>query len=89
MEEEIYMNIDLRGYEDSKIIEAKGKHYFKAFRDSKGETSEMIISLITQLVIVDGQKMTRQMIDDTPLDEISYLTEVISTMMNKKYTDGI
>ena len=89
MKEETYMNIELREHTDCKILQAKGIHYFKALKEARQDASGIIASLMTQLLIVDGKKATQDMLNNMPIDELSYISEIISIMLDKKYADGV
>jgi hypothetical protein len=65
------------------VMEAKGKHYFFAVSKSQGDLGELIKYLINQLIVVEDKNLSIEEIEEMDLSDISYLSEVISIMLQK------
>lgn len=89
MSEEIFTQIDLPTGRKAVIYEGYGRHFFKALQLAKGDNSLMIKYLMMQLVSVDGKQLSEKDIDEMHIRDISYASEVISTMLSNDYMKGL
>ncbi len=85
MKDEKFTTIDLPVAGKVEILEGKGRHYFEALKRSKGDSTMMIKYLMMQLVIINGKCLTEEQINEMHLRDISYISEVISTMMSNDF----
>jgi hypothetical protein len=86
---EIFTTIQISNGTTLDIYEGTGLEFFIALSVSQGKTGALIKSLISQLVYVKGKLITETEIDDLPIKDASYLTEVISTMLSNNYIGGL
>lgn len=87
--DEVFTTVDLPVAGKCKIIEGKGKHYFNALMLAKGDSSLLVKYLIIELCKVNGKNLTEEIIDEMHLRDISYMTEVIASMMSNDFINGI
>jgi len=87
--EEIFTTVELPVSGKCDILEGKGRHFFKAYVMARGDSFLMVKYLIMELSIVNGKKLSESDLDEMPIRDINYLSEVISTMMNNDLLDGL
>jgi hypothetical protein len=76
-----FMHLDLPIYGKVGLIEGKGIHYFRAvMKQTNGNFLKM---LLLELLVIDGNFVTEEFIDDMSLKDVSYLMTVISTMIEE------
>ncbi len=64
------------------IFDGYGRHMFAAQRMTQGDNTGFIACLMTQLVRVEGKAVTLEELEDMPLSDVSYLSEVVATMLD-------
>ena len=67
----------------ARILDGKGAHFFRAMQACKGDTSVIAKYLICELVIINSTPVTPAMVDEMSIQDISYLSEVISLQLIK------
>lgn len=82
------MELNLPIYGKVSMIEAKGKHLFKAISLSKGDNGLMIKYLMLELILVNDKPISESFLDNMLLKDVSYLNVVISSMMNNDFENG-
>ena len=88
MKDEIFTTVNLPVSGTCDILEGKGRHYFRALIKAKGDSSLMIKYLIIELAKPNGKDLTEDMVDEMHLRDISYISEVIGTMMSNEFSGG-
>jgi hypothetical protein len=89
MRDEIFTTVKLPICGEATVFEGKGKHYFKAMLNARGDSILMIKYLILEIVQINGKKLTEQQLDEMHLRDISYLSTVIATMMSNDFPEGL
>lgn len=89
MQNEIFTQVELPTGIKAVIFEGYGRHFFKALQLAKGDNSLMMKFLMMQLVQVDGKELTEADIDNMHIRDISYASEVMSTMLSNDYLNGL
>lgn len=79
---EIFTTVKLPSGTEATIFDGKGKDFFKALQLSKGDNSIFIKHLFTQLVSINGKKLTLDDIDNMSIRDISYISEIINLMLS-------
>ena len=87
--EDVFTTIKLPIAGKCEILEGKGKHYFKALLKAKGDSFLMVKYLIIELAIVGGEKLTESKIDEMHIRDISFISEVIGSMLSNNYINGV
>ena len=86
--EEVFISVDLPVAGSCEVLEGKGRHYFKALTNSKGDSSLLIKYLIIELVRLNGKVITEEVVDDMHIRDVCYVSEVIGTMMSNNFSGG-
>lgn len=89
MQNEIFTQVELPTGIKAVIFEGYGRHFFKALQLAKGDSSLMMKFLMMQLVQVDGKELTEADIDNMHIRDLSYASEVMSTMLSNDYLKGL
>lgn len=84
-----FMHLDLPTYGKVGLIEGKGIHYFSAMMKGKGDTSMFLKFLILELLVVNGNFVTEEFLNEMSLKDVSYLVTVVGTMIEDNYKNGI
>lgn len=86
--DEIFTTVDLAiGRVD--VLEGKGIHFFNALTRAKGDSSIIIKTLILELVVINGKKITEPELNEMLIKDVSYLTEIVGNMMSNHYNLGL
>jgi hypothetical protein len=83
MAKEVFTIVTLPSGFSIKVYELIGADYFQATSYSKGDTGLLLKSLISSSCYLDGKSLTFQDLDKMPIQDASYLTEVVSLMLTK------
>ena len=71
------------------ILEVKGLHYFNALKGGDNDSSVIFKKLILQVVIINNNLITETQIDEMLIKDLNHITEIISTMMQDPFKNGI
>lgn len=82
MAEEIFTTVCLPTGTNAVVLEGKGKHYFQCLSRSKGDMGMLMKCLVIELVRIDDKKLSESEVDEMHMRDVSYLNEVIGTMLS-------
>ncbi len=85
MNNEVFSEATLPTAGNAVVYEGKGLHFFTALSKAKGDTALFIKFLIIELVQVNGKILTEKDIDNMHMRDVSYLNELISTMLSNEH----
>lgn len=80
--EEIFTTVELPIAGKCEIIEGRGRHYFKALILANGNAGLIMKYLMMELCVVKDKKLSESDLDGMHIRDISYVSEVIATMMS-------
>lgn len=87
--QEIFTTVKISNNKEVVIYEGNGLNLFTAMSKAKGDTGIMLKNLILQLVTINGIRITEDELDQMPIKDVSYLCEVMGTMMANNFLNGI
>lgn len=82
---DFFMDLDLPIYGKVGIIDGKGIHYFSALNKTQGDTSKFLKYLVLELLVVEGEFVTEEYLDNMCLKDVSYLITVVGEMMGNNF----
>ena len=82
---DFFMTLDLPIYGKVGLIEGKGIHWFNAMSESQKSGKDFIKCLALQLLVVDGNFVNEEFLDNMNLKDINYVMNVISTMIDNDF----
>ncbi len=82
MKDEIFTTVELPIGGKCEIIEGKGIHYFAALSNAKGDNGLLMKYLIMELAMINDKKRSASDVDKMHIRDISYISEVLGTMMS-------
>ena len=86
---EVFFESNIQNVGNVSIIEAKGIHFFKAMSKTKDDSSFFLKYLLLEIVYVNGEKITISQLDNMLIKDVSYLTTVVSQLLDDGFKEGI
>ena len=89
MKKDVFAEFDLPSGNICSILEPKGKHFFNAHINSKGNSELMLKYLILEIISYNNEKISEKDLDEMDLKDVLFMTEIIASILNDSLLKNI